>query len=165
MGQPVRAGDVVFVRGKGIISTLIKWIDKGEFSHVVIALENGNCINAEYGTRISIVPFEYDDYKVIDLKLTKEEKKILNRIAQNYVGKKYDYGEILHILLKRFFKYKGRNRFNSPNNYICSGLVNDLLTSIGKIPDGTDLTDCTPNQLYSYLNYQYGNQEEEVSSS
>ena len=155
MGQPIKAGDVIFIRGKGIISWLIKWIDKGEFSHVVMAMSDDTCINAEYGTRIAVVPFDYEDYEVIDLNLTKEQQELLSRIASNHIGKRYDYGQILYILLKRFFKFKGGNRFNSPNNYICSELVNDLLKSIEKIPDGIELTDCTPNQLYAYLSYQF----------
>ena len=155
MGQRIKAGDVVFIRGKGLISWLVKWIDQGEFSHVVIALSEDTCISAEYGTRVSIIPFEYEDYEVIDLHLTERENIKLKINAELQVGKRYDYGEILYILLKRFFRYKGTNRFNSPNNYICSELVDFLLRKVQKIPPGTVLTDCTPNQLYSYLKIQF----------
>lgn len=156
----MRAGDIAFIRGTGLISRIIKWIDKGEFSHVVILTSPTTCLTAEYNTRVKEMPFEYEDYEVLDLGLTDVERILLKSLAKEEIGKYYDYGEILNILLKRFFKYKGKNRFNSPNNYICSELVNHLLTRLGKIPPGTELTDCTPNQLYAYLIYQFPPEKE-----
>lgn len=151
----MRTGDIVFIRGTGIISNIIKWVDKGEFSHVVIALSETTCLTVEYNTRVKEIEFEYEDYEVVDLGLTETERAQLKSMAKSAIGKRYDYGQIIYLLLKRFFKLKGKNRFNSPNNYICSELVNYLLIRLDKIPLGTELTDCTPNQLYWYLTCQF----------
>lgn len=155
MGQHIRAGDIVFIKGQSIISRMIKWFDKGEFSHVVIATSATTCITAEYNTRVKEIAFEYEDYEVVDLGLTEAERIRLTLMARGEIGKRYDYGQIFYLLLKRFFNMTGSNRFNSPNNYICSELVNYLLVRLYKIPPGTDLTDCTPNQLYWYLTAQF----------
>ena len=155
MGFNINAGDIVFIRGKGMISNIIKWVDNGEFSHVVIATSEFNCLTAEYNTKVEEVPFTYDDYEVIDLGLNPIERHQITMLAREEIGKGYDYGQIIWLLTKRFLRLKGSNRFNSPNNYICSELVNHLLVRLNKIPPGTDLTDCTPNQLYAYLAYQF----------
>lgn len=152
----MRAGDIVFVRGHSIISRLVKWIDKGgEFSHVSVAVSESHIIEAEYSTRVTIRPFQYEDYEILDLGLSDLERVWIATLAKEEVGKWYDYGQVLWIILRRFFRMEGENRFNSPNNFICSELVNYLLYEIHKIPPGTNLTDCTPNQLYAYLNAQF----------
>ncbi|MEH7506624.1 hypothetical protein V7159_02905, partial [Priestia megaterium] len=73
----MRAGDIAFIRGTGLISKIIKWIDRGEFSHVVILTSPTTCLTAEYNTRVKEMPFEYEDYEVLDLGLTDVERILL----------------------------------------------------------------------------------------
>jgi hypothetical protein len=149
----IKAGDIIFVKNNGIFSSLIRFFDKGRFSHVCIATSDTHVIEAQYGTKARIIPFYYgkDEYVVIDLNLSKEETKRVVEVALEMTGTWYDYTQILGYAVKKIFKLKSKNLFNNPNNWICSELVYHMLVSIGKINPQEQLDDLTPNQLYNFL--------------
>lgn len=149
-------GDIVFERGKTPISVLIKWIDKGEFSHVgVILSKEGHLLEAQYGTHLRIVPFYFKDYEIVSMNFSEEERSKILRIGIELVGKHYDYSQIFGYLLRYLFGFKDIQRFNSPNNMICSEVIDYILYSLGKIPKEIYIGGHTPNELYKFLKNDY----------
>lgn len=154
----MKAGDIIFVRGTDIISSLIKFFDQGEFSHVAIAVSSTHIFEAQYGSKAHIVPFYFEDVEVIDLNLTDQERDMVVHIAIQFCGKHYDLKQVMWYILKYIFKLEGRNKWNSPNNVICSEVIEFILQSLGKIPIDQSFGDRTPNVLYKYLMKMKGSQ-------
>jgi hypothetical protein len=151
-------GDIIFVRGKTPLSHIIRYFDPGEFSHAAISLtDNGSHIlEAQYFTKVRIVPFYFNDYEVISLGLTDEEKCKLVQLGLQMVGKYYDYGTIIWYVLENIFNLDRKQIWNNPNNLICSELIDMLLFALNKIPDGEYLGDKTPNELYEDFKHRFG---------
>lgn len=152
-------GNLVFVRGKGIIPALIRYFDKGQFNHVALAVSPISIAEADVNIESRVDPFipdSYDYYEVIDLGLTDEQSDRVVESSKSYLGRKYDEPQILWYVLKYFFKLKGPDKFNNPNNLICSEFVFDVLDKAGILKDlnikGGSI-DITPNQLYDLVKY------------
>lgn len=155
-------GDIVFVKGKSIISKTIMAFDKGKFSHCGIAISDSMMIEAEYSHKTGAVKFDpsnYLDYEVIDLGLTATQRESIRRESFAMVGKKYDFGQIIWYVIGDLFNIKGKNRFNNPNNLICSELVyivlnnSNVLDDLGIVESFSKGIDLTPNQLYDLLKF------------
>jgi hypothetical protein len=146
----MKCGDIIFVRGKGILPSLIKHFDHGEFSHCCIALSENVILEAQYNTKSIITPFTYDDYEIVSLELTEEQRRKVLELGVDLVGHNYDYLEIWSIFLREVWNKKLKIN-NSPKNYICSELVEVLLSEVGVIPQDKNLRDMTPNELFTYL--------------
>ena len=148
-------GSLLFVRGDSFISKLIQKIDSGSFSHVVVCLsEKGSILEAQRFTKSRIVPIYFDDYEVINLNLTDEQKVKLVKLAVDLVGIKYDYKQVFCELIEKILK---KEIFpNNPNHMICSELITYLLLQIGYLKSTDDIDkflELTPNELYSYLKH------------
>jgi hypothetical protein len=150
-------GSIIFVRGKTPLSKAIKYFDNGEFSHVAISVtKNGSHIlEAQYFTSVRVVPFYFDDYEVVSIGLTEEERCKLVQLGLQMVGKYYDYKTILWYVLENLFNLDRKQIWNNPNNLICSELIDMLLFALNKIPEDEYLGDKTPNELYRYLKHRF----------
>lgn len=148
----MKTGDIVFIRGNSWISKLIRMLD-GEFSHLAIVLsDKGTVLEAQRFTKSRIVPFYFDNYEIVDLGLSQEQRDKLLKLSVDLVGYRYDYKQILGILWSKLFKTK---RYNNPNNMICSELLVYLLFQLDWFDNPSEaeyLLDATPNEIYSYLN-------------
>jgi uncharacterized protein YycO len=161
-GETVRRGDLVFVQGKGIIARIIRFFDRGTFSHVAIVLDDCRVIEADVDTKVAVRRFDANEYNVIevcDLGLTLKQRREVMYEALAMVGTRYDYIQLLWYGLRKMFGLKGRNRFNNPKYVICSELVFIVLDKAGILYDldiresfknGTDLT---PNELYDLVKF------------
>lgn len=139
----MKAGDLVFVRGTSLISRLIRLFDKGEFSHVAVAVSETEIIEINWNMKSKIVPFHYDNYEIVDLKLTDSERKHVSAYSKGLTGIWYDYTQILGYLIMN-------NKFNNPRYLICSELAYTILFEINRLPKGSN-KDVTPNGLYKLL--------------
>lgn len=137
----LQTGDIIFIRGRGIISNTIRAIDRGEFSHVAVALSDTHVIEAEWNTKSIIKPFEHEDYEIVTLMLTDEQKDRLIKRAIQLTGMWYDYPQLLGYM------FKGA-KYGTPKRLICSEVAYELLLEVG-----IDVMDrnISPNKLYSYL--------------
>jgi hypothetical protein len=157
----MKPGDIIFVQGKSVLSRLIRYFDKGKFSHVAVAISPTEVLEADIFIKSKIRPFNKDDYsliEVIDLGLTEEQRRMMPDIAKEYVGLDYDYPQIFWYAIRRIFGFKGKNPLNNPNNLICSELVFHVLDRLGILSElGIDGDyrgiDLTPNELYDLVKY------------
>jgi hypothetical protein len=106
-------------------------------------------LEAQYLRKSNIVPFYFENYEVISLGLSDEQKLKIKELAPKLVGHQYDYIQVLSYLAREFFKHF--RIINSPKSYICSEIVEILLQEVGAIPSDKHLTDLSPNELYKYL--------------
>lgn len=151
--KPFRAGDLIFVRGDSPLSWLIRYID-GQFSHVCIALSDRMVLEAKYWVNVRIAPMTYSDYEVVNLNLTPEQRDEIVHAGIEYVGKRYDYSQLIWEGIMYLFRIKGKNRFNHPNKLICSEILIQLLLEINWFEDSSDIEfimDKTPNELYRII--------------
>lgn len=158
----MKRGDIVFVQGKGIIADIIRYFDKGKFSHCAIAINERQVIEADIDTKVAVRKFESDKWnvvEVIDLGLTNHQRLAVYHRAIEHLGTKYDYVQLLWYALRKIFHLKGDNFLNNPKYVICSEFVFIVLDEAGILKDlgieesfrqGTDLT---PNQLYDLVKY------------
>lgn len=159
----MRKGNLVFVQGKGLISSIIRYIDGGgKFSHVAIAISDSKVIESDVDTKVAVRPFEpskYNYIEVVDLGLSLNQRRNVVNSALTMVGTKYDYLQLVWYLLKRVFHLKGNNLLNNPSSVICSELVFIALDEAGILEDlniksefsrGIDLS---PNELYDLVKY------------
>lgn len=141
----MRAGDVVFIRGKSLVSHVVRWFDPGSFSHVALAVSPTHIVEAEYNTKVRITKIDYPSYKtyeVIDLGLTDKQRDKIVHDAIQMIGARYDYMQILGYVLSP------NTRWGSPNSFICSEIVYELLKR-----NGLEFGDrfAKPNELYKTL--------------
>lgn len=136
----MRAGDIVFIRGKSPISFLIRLFDKGDFSHVAMAVSENHIIESEYFAKVQIREIDYSNYEIVHLDLTKEQRDKIVHSAIKLIGRRYDYTQIMGYMVSR--------RFGTPDALICSELVYILLKSVGlNIGDRF----IKPNELFNVL--------------
>lgn len=138
----MKAGDIIFVRGDSLISRLVKLVDKGSFSHVAIAVSETEVIEANWNMKSSVVKFHYEDYEIVELNLTDNQRKQVPVVASSLVGKWYDYIQVIAYIFQ--------SRINNPRQLICSELVYNILYSIDYMKD-PNLVDIKPNELYHIL--------------
>jgi hypothetical protein len=149
---PMKTGDIIFTKSKSPISWLIRVFDNNsKWSHCTIMVsDNNEMLEAQYYVNSRIVPFYFEDFEVISLGLSDEQRKRIQELALTLVGKKYDIFQIVSIFIRNVFNRKFKI-FNNPNQYICSEIVEKLLQEVNVIPQSTSLLDMTPHELYDYL--------------
>lgn len=149
---PMKIGDVVFQWDNSILSKVIRLFDhNGRFSHVAICInDNEEILEAQYYEKSNIVPFYFQEYKVVSLGLTDEQRNRIQELAPTLIGRKYDFIEILSIFIRNVFDKKF-GVINSPKEFICSEIVVALLQKANVIPNDKNLDNLTPNELFDYL--------------
>lgn len=147
----MRAGDIIFVRGKSPLSKIIRFFDKGKYSHVAIAISQTHIIEAQYFTKVRVVENYYKDYDILDLNLSENERSRVAVEGIQYVGKYYDYFQALWYSLRYVFNLETSQIWNSPNSMICSELIDLLLYDVGVVREHKYIGNLTPNELYRHL--------------
>lgn len=127
----MKTGDIVFVRGKTIVSDLVRLFDEGEFSHVCLMVSDTHCIEAEWNTRVRITPMLYKDYEVVR---PREVDPHLVQHAIQLCGMWYDFKTILGIVL--------RKPWNNERAFICSEIITTLVYKENVV--------LKPNELFEY---------------
>lgn len=144
----MRAGDIIFVRGTSLLSRIIRFFDKGRYSHVAIAVSDTEILEAQYFTRSRIVKNYHEDYDIFDIGLSELQRSQVAWMSKNMTGKWYDYKQILGYIFKR--------PWDNPNNMICSELVAVMLNELCILRPSHNITIgdfrmMKPNELYRYL--------------
>jgi cell wall-associated NlpC family hydrolase len=146
----MQVGDIVFTYDNSLLSKLIRYFDgHGKFSHCTIMVSENEMLEAQYLKKSAIVPFYIENYEVISLGLSDEQKSKIQDLAPKLVGVNYDYIQVFSYLLRDIFKHF--RIVNSPRNFICSEIVEILLQDVKAIPLDKHFIDMSPNELYKYL--------------
>lgn len=144
-------GDILLRKSGGPISSLIKSFSNSKYSHAAIFLNYETVIEAHWtGVRkikVDEIDYEYDIFRYKSRSpFDKAEDKRMKYFLESQLGIKYDYSQLLGYLK---FGFVEGNEWNTPNEMICSELV-DLayftawnLNLMPGVPSG----DITPGQI------------------
>jgi uncharacterized protein YycO len=127
MKRPIAPNEpaILLFRGRGILSTLIRWQSRGKYSHAAILLPNGRIVESWQGSGVRIKKLkdwrDIDAFAVPGMTTAQWDDAIEFAIGQ--VGKGYDYLGVLRFVSRR----------PSPENerWFCSELVFDALRHAG----------------------------------
>lgn len=124
-------GDLILVKGTGLISKAIEDIEHSQYSHVAIYVGNNQLIEAEGFEKTGYVSIDKykgqaDVYKHVYL--TEFDKRNLLKYLKEQVGTKYDY----LLLLWEFLRYVKHIAlpYKEYHSHICSTLANDAYQDI-----------------------------------
>lgn len=147
----IRPGDIVFYRPTGLIGWAISKITRSEYSHVALAIDAYNIIEADkfIKSRISNLYYIENIHSVYRLKDTTDQQRqqiVNNAMTMLDVG--YDYKQILGLYFRLVF-HKEYSTFNQANKYICSEIVDNAFIQ-AEVPrkDNKHLGDITPQELF-----------------
>ena len=140
----MKPGDLVFVTGSSFISKIIKAITKSLYTHVAIVVSDNIILEADAFKTVTISELNYDKYVIVSTGLNLTEKDVLHT-AIKFIGKKYDYLQILKILLNKFLKI-ALPFLNIKSRYTCVELAVSILQE-----NGISITADTPAELYKNL--------------
>lgn len=151
----MKAGDIVFVHGKGIVSWLIRKVSKGEYNHCAIAISDQLVFESEWNSGVRIRNINAykkkgAEIKVIPMEVTEKQVNHLYQICNSYVSAKfYDWKQIT----KLFFKYTLHINFkwkNTRQKVICSELCAMVMLDTGMVND-YNIIDFSPQELHDWL--------------
>jgi hypothetical protein len=105
-----------FVAGSGFIGGSIRWVTNSLFQHVEFGTPEGTWIGAHASGGIEERPADYASYArefVYDVPATDAQLSTLMIWARTQVGVKYNYRDIIGLLLRK-------RQWTTPNRAICS---------------------------------------------
>ncbi|MNW28274.1 hypothetical protein D3C74_50960 [compost metagenome] len=150
----MKAGDVVFFEGKGLIGRLIQKLTGSPYSHVALAVDSESIIEADrfIRTRITILPEENRVAVMrVSPELSEKETASLVLYAKTMIGRKYDYANIFTWFIRLVFQWNRFKLVDNANRLYCSELIDrayqDAL-NIDLCPDRQE-GDVTPSQLFT----------------
>lgn len=152
--------DILFVKGTGLVSKMIRFVTCGKWSHCAIFLDDNTLLETEWSTKCRIINIEDTDYlekehEVISVPLTQEQKELLQVVTYMTLGKKYDFWLIFKLLIKCLFRTKIKK--NSYETLVCSELVGYVLLSLGIFTyDEAHIANTSPSELYNILKERVG---------
>ncbi|MCH7332266.1 hypothetical protein [Acinetobacter modestus] len=151
LNSNIKVGDIILVRGAAKHSKIIAKLTNGHFSHAMIALENGVCLEAITGTGVqrtsqSRIGF-HDKANVIVLRcLFPDEQTALTTyeyISKNsakYQGNEYSYRGAIESIATN-------DKDHTNGGYFCSHLVAAIFADAGFPLLDRPVHKITPNQL------------------
>lgn len=126
--------DLLFYKGNDFISNIIKKETNSPYSHVALVLDDKHLIEIDksYNLRIGHLGYSKQSFDIYRLKepISFGQQMAINEYIYETINSKYDFIEILDILLLKFFKFTIKN---DPNKFICSSWINDCLWSAAGI--------------------------------
>lgn len=102
----IQPGDVIFTRGKGVVSTIIRYFTSSSTAHcgVVVDVQHGGLVTHEAfwpgGVKVYTHRNVYDNdlNRIYRIWRTPEEQSNIVQRSHHMVGKRYDLIEILRII-------------------------------------------------------------------
>lgn len=124
-------GDVMLMRGKGILSWLIRYFSKGNYSHCACYIGHGLCVESSFwGVQVNQTTKheEYDVYYRPDA--TPEQLQDAVGWMLNRVGAGYDFMGFFGIFRSIVLRKKS-NPWDDKSRYWCSELLADGYINAG----------------------------------
>jgi uncharacterized protein YycO len=133
---------ILLFRGRGFISSMIRWQTRSEYSHAAFLLPCGRIIEAWQGSGVRIKIL--DDWQDVDSfgvhGMTEEQWTQAISFARMQIGKKYDYRAV--------FRFVSRKRVPFDDRWFCSELVAKSLEVAGvKLFRNLDSTEISPGMI------------------
>jgi uncharacterized protein YycO len=108
---------ILLFRGRGLISSLIRWQTRGEYSHAALLMPDGRIIESWQGDGVRIKTLAdwvgVDAYTVVGM--TDEQWERAFEFARSQLGRGYDYWAIVRFI--------SRDKMPENERWFCSELV------------------------------------------
>ena len=147
----IEPGDIIFYRPTNLIGWTISKLTRSEYSHVALAIDAYNIIEADKFIKSRVSNLYYVDkinsvYRLNGV--TEDQRHMIVNNALTMVGMRYDYKQILGLFMRLSF-HKELSTFNTANKYICSEIVdNSFVMSDVPRKDMRNLGDISPQELF-----------------
>jgi len=110
------AGQILLFRGRGFLSTLIRWQTRGKYSHAAIRVNEDECVEAWQGAGVRLKKItDWSNVDIFRVPATERQRIVAVSFAGQQIGKKYDYLGVLRFLSRR--------HCNDVQRWFCSELV------------------------------------------
>lgn len=143
-------GDVILCRSNGILSGAVSWITRSPYSHVAIIYEGSVAIHSTIGGVRSVSVWNLNPFDVYRLKseMTEWEKDKVKITLDNSLRYDIAYDYYQFFAYSYYSIFGGENKFNSPNKYICSELIDVVFKRLGYHLTKYDMIgDVTPKEI------------------
>ncbi len=154
-------GELLFVADDTWTSKIIRWVTKGEWSHVAIAWKDGLLVEAILSKGVRLWPeikyFSDPSTRVgvYKVKATKAQIEVAIAFAVANLGKRYDLLGQIGILLKIFCERRGmgwitfwgKNKAQDEGGFWCSELVGYCFEKAGVKLCEADATYLSPQDI------------------
>ena len=120
---------VLLFRGHGIVSGLIRFQTRSEFTHAAILMPDGDIVEAWQGKGVRVTRLDsYKGVSAFDVEgVTPEQWERVIEFCLAQVGKGYDYQCVAQFITRR------RASLSSQERWFCSELVFAAFLSIGVV--------------------------------
>lgn len=128
----LKTGDLLLKKARGL-GKIIGCFSKSQYSHVAIVYDYPVIVHSYWRGFNFWDAYHIEPYDVYEMKggLNKREKRLLQAHIKREVQKniRYDYKQLLAY--SYYAVFGGENKFNSPNQYICTEAVDILFKKLG----------------------------------
>lgn len=138
---PVKPAVLLF-RGKGIISALIRWQTRGQFSHAALLMRDGRIVESWQGVGVRVHTLNnWEGVTKFDVVgMTDEQFDVAINFALSKLGKSYDYWAIVRFI--------SRKRMPNNDRWFCSELTVAALEHAGiKLLERIEAYEVSPGML------------------
>lgn len=122
---------VLLFRGRGLISTLIRWQTRSrQFSHAALLFDDGALFEAWQGKGVwqtTLKSKENVTFFEFVTPLSDEQKRKARKLAESFVGAGYDYTGVLRFVSRRIKDTVDRQFCSEFVMRVCAGIGADLL--------------------------------------
>jgi uncharacterized protein YycO len=131
---------ILFYKGNGLVSRVIKRTTRSEYSHVALQLNELHIIETDYKSPLLITHrywtnTEYDAYRV---ELTATQKKLIRDYMYARLGSRYDF---LHFFSRFFNTVFGTRVIKRKGRFNCDEIIYEAFLYAGiDLLDGRALT-------------------------
>lgn len=145
----IQTGDIILKKGKGV-SRVVGWYTDSPYTHVGIVYNYPIIIHSYIGGVQPVHLKALRPYDIYRLKtrlsfLKKDQAKSLLRLLMEKEIK-YDYKQL--VAYAYYALAGGNNKFNSPNRFICSELIDRIYKQLGyNLAKNCKLGDITPAEI------------------
>ena len=142
----MKTGKILLFRGIGLVSALIRWQTRGDYSHAALLMPNGTTIIESWqGIGCGVQQKEIADWRGVDTYdvhgLTTEQWAVVDSFARSQLGKPYDYFGCVRFLDRRKLPH-------DLSHWFCSELVFAAFQAAGvELLARCDASDVSPAML------------------
>ena len=129
MKTPIKGPAILLFKGRGIVSTLIRWQSRGKYSHAALLMPDGRIVESWQGDGVRVKTLtdweDIDAFTIPDMPGAAWDDAI--QFALDQVGKGYDYKGVARFVSRR-------RHYDDIEKWFCSELVFAALESVGFAP-------------------------------
>jgi len=151
-----KEGDILFVRGRGIVNSIIRFVTRGKVSHVAYFWSERDIIETNWGEGVAMNPSNKYNPKKHKLWIgtiktaNKEDIAAISKWMARQIGEKYDKMQILNMLFCRITgTYNKETVMDNKKLDVCSSLIGEAAETRNIIPKKNVATsNLSPQDLF-----------------